>query len=78
MDLTAQIKNDLITRIKNADDLNFLHALQTLLDASEQSLYALSSEQINAIETGRNGIKEGQFHKNEAVILEMKQWLKKK
>jgi predicted transcriptional regulator len=78
MDLTAQLKKNLISRIKDSKDLNFLNALQTIFDSSEQALYELSSEQKSAIEIGRNEIKNGKFHKNEDVISEMKEWLKKK
>lgn len=78
MDLTAQIKNNLISRIKDSNDLKFLKALQTIFDSSEQSLYQLSEEQQSSIEIGRNEIKSGQVHKNEVVLSEMKEWLKRK
>jgi len=78
MDMTAQIKKNLISRIKDSKDLNFLKALQTIFDSSEQALYQLTSEQQTAIEKGRDGIKEGDFYKNEEVISEMREWLKKK
>jgi hypothetical protein len=78
MNMTAQIKKNLISRIKDSKDLNFLNALQTIFDSSEQALYQLSSEQQSAIESGRVEIKNGQFFKNGEVISEMKQWLKKK
>ena len=76
MDMTAQIKKNLISRIKDSKDLNFLKALQTIFDSSEQALYQLSSEQQTVIEKGRNEIKEGNFHKNEEVISEMREWLR--
>ena len=78
MNMTAQIKKNLILRIKDSKDLNFLNALQTIFDSSEQALFQLSSEQQSAIETGKNEIKNEQFFKNEEVISEMKQWLKKR
>ena len=78
MDMTAQIKKNLISRIKDSKDLDFLKALQTIFDSSEQALYQLSSEQQTAIEKGRKEIKEGNFHKNKEVISEMREWLKKK
>jgi hypothetical protein len=78
MNMTAQIKKNLILRIKDSKDLNFLNALQTIFDSSEQALFQLSSEQQSAIEKGRNEIKNELFFKNEEVISEMKQWLKKK
>lgn len=78
MNMTKQIKKNLILRIKDSKDLNFLNALQTIFDSSEQALYQLSPEQKSAIEAGRSEIKNGQFFKNEELISEMKQWLKKK
>ena len=78
MNMTSQIKKNLILRIKDSKDLNFLNALQTIFDSSEQALFQLSSEQQSAIEKGRDEIKNRQFFKNEEVISEMKQWLKKK
>ncbi len=77
MDMTAQIKKNLISRIKDSKDLNFLNALQTIFDSSEQALYQLSAEQQSSIEIGRNEIKEGKFHNNDEVISEMREWLKK-
>jgi len=78
MNLTAQIKKNLISRIKDSKDLNFLNALQTIFDASEQELYELSNEQKTTIESSRIEIENGNFHKNEEVISEMREWLKKK
>jgi hypothetical protein len=78
MNMTSQIKKNLILRIKDSKDLNFLNALQTIFDSSEQALFQLSSEQQSSIEKGKSDIKNGQFFKNEEVISEMKQWLKKK
>lgn len=78
MNLTAQIKKNLISRIKDSKDLNFLNALQTIFDASEQELYELSNDQKTTIENSRIEIENGNFHKNEEVISEMREWLKKK
>ncbi|WP_046759407.1 hypothetical protein [Kordia jejudonensis] len=78
MDTTAQIKNNLIRRIQDSKDLNFLKALQTIFDSSEQELFQLTAEQAESIETGRSDIKKGNFINNEIVISEMKEWLRKK
>ena len=78
MNMTSQIKKNLILRIKDSKDLNFINALQTIFDSFGQALDQLSAEQQSAIEKGRSEIKNGQFFKNEEVISEMKQWLKKK
>jgi len=45
MNMTEQIKKNLISRIKDSKDLNFLNALQIIFDSSEQALFQLSSEQ---------------------------------
>lgn len=78
MDVTSQIKNNLISRIESSKDLDFLRALQTLFDTSEQELYQLSSEQKEAISKGRKQIKSGESSSHDVVISEMKEWLLKK
>ena len=74
MNMTTQIKNSLISRIKDSDDLNFLKALQTIFDSSEQALYQLSSEQNDSIIKGREQIKNGDFVENDQLMTEMKKW----
>ncbi len=78
MDKTTQIKNNLISRIKASEDLNFLKALETLIDASESSLFKLNSEQENSIALGRKEINSNKSFDNEMVISEMRQWLENK
>jgi hypothetical protein len=78
MDMTTQIKNSLISRIKDSNDMNFLKALQTIFDSSEQSLYQLSPEQNDSIIEGREEIKNGDYIENDQLISEMKEWLTKK
>ena len=78
MDTTAQIKSNLISKIQESQDVNFLKALQTLIDTSEQALYQLSPEQENAITIGREEIKNGKSNTNESVMSEMREWLEKK
>ena len=78
MNTTEQIKRNLISRIKDSEDVNFLNALQTIFDSSEQALYKMSSKQESSIEKSRIEIETGKYHKNDEVISEMKEWLKKK
>jgi hypothetical protein len=77
MDMTTQIKNSLISRIKDSNDLNFLRALQTIFDSSEQALYQLSTEQNDSILKGREDIKNGNYIENDQLMAEMKKWLTK-
>jgi len=78
MDSTVQIKNNLISRIKNSNDLNFLKAMQTIFDSAEQELFKLNEFHKNSIEISRAEIKNGEFVKNSRVISETKNWLKKR
>lgn len=78
MDISAQIKNSLISRIKDSKDLNFLRALQTIFDSSEQSLYELTDEQKKSIEIGQSQIKEGKYKSHDQVMSEINEWLSKK
>lgn len=78
MNTTAQLKKNLISRIKDSKDINFLNAIQTIFDTSEQALYELSENQQHSIDIGSNEIKNGKFHKNQDVLVEMKEWLQKK
>jgi len=78
MNSTKQIKNSLISRIEDSEDLNFLKALQTIFDTSEQALYQLSQEQQDSIGKGREDIKRGDFNEHKEVISSMREWLKKK
>jgi len=77
MNMTTQIKNSLISRIKDSNDLNFLKALQTIFDSSEQALYQLSPDQNDLIIKGREQIKNGDYIENDQLMSEMKKWLTK-
>ena len=78
MNDTIQIKNNLISRINDSDDLDFLRTIQTLFDSSGLSLFELSEAQEESIEKGRDQIKKGNFKEHEQVILDLKAWLKSK
>ncbi len=78
MDTATQIKKSLISRIKDSKDLNFLKAVQTIFDSSEQSLFQLSSEQEDSIKKGRDEINNGESIDNEILLTNMKKWLTKK
>lgn len=78
MNTTSQIKKNLISRIKESNDLNLINKIQSVLDSSENNLYEVSIEQRAAILIGRSEIINEEFFRNDDVILEMKQWLEKK
>ena len=78
MDPTSQIKKNLISRIQNSNDINFLKALKIIIDSSEEVLTQLTQKQQSSIENGRNQIKNGDFIENDKLISELKEWLAKK
>ena len=78
MDSSIQLKKNLISRIKSSKDINFLRALQTIFDSSEQALYELNKQQKESIEMGRDEINKGDFKAHEEVMTEMREWLKRK
>ncbi len=76
MDIEVHIKENLISRIKNSNDLNFLKALQVIFDSSENELYQLNQEQKSSIEQGRKDVIEGKTKDHSEVMKETKEWLK--
>jgi hypothetical protein len=78
MNLANQLRNNLINRIESIDDINFLQAIQTILDSSNKELYELNSDQKNSIEVSRTQLIDGQELKHESVINNLDQWLKNK
>jgi len=71
MDISANIKNNLISRIQQTKDLDLLKSLQMFFDSSENSLFELSNKQSNSIEIGRNEIEKGDFIENDQAISEL-------
>lgn len=77
MDTTLYLKRNLISRIQSSTDENFLKALQTIFDCTEQELFKLNNAQKQSIETGRKDIANGQFKTKEQFKDDMTEWLKK-
>ena len=78
MDLSAQIKNSLIERIKQSENLDFLKAVQTIFDTSGEKIYELNEQQKESITVSYKQIEENNVQANEEVISEMKAWLRNK
>ena len=77
MNQSAAIKNNLIQRIEKIEDLNFLQAIQTILDTSGKALYEPTAEQQKSIEFGREQASKGQTREHSEVMADMKKWLSK-
>jgi len=72
-----ELKNILIHRISEINDIRFLEAIKTILDEkAEDSVIVLSDEQKQEIIQSRKEIKEGLFISNEELDKEIQAWLK--
>lgn len=78
MDTIARLKESLIARIKDSDDIDFLMTLQQNLEASSHELVGLTPEQEKAIEKSKEQIKSGDFSSHAQVMTLARQWLSKK
>lgn len=78
MKTATQIKTGLIDSIRQINDVDFLMAIQTILDSSDKNLYKLSAGQKRSIDISREQIRKGKFRNSEAVLSEVKRWLKNK
>jgi hypothetical protein len=76
MKTATQLKANLIDSIRQINDLDFLLAIQTILDSSDKGFFKLSAEQKRSIGISREQIKKGKFRNNESVLSDVKKWLK--
>lgn len=76
MDKTISIKENLISRIQNSNDLTFLKKIQTLFDNTENELFELSDEQKTSIDQGRIDISDQKYLPHDKVMNDTKEWLK--
>ena len=78
MNNTLQLKNNLISRIRDSKDLQFLKALQTIFDSSEQALFELNDKQKESIQISRDEINIGDYKEHCQVTSDLRKWLAKK
>jgi hypothetical protein len=71
-----QLKTLLIHRISEINDVSFLKALKTILDAkTETGVIQLTQEQLDDIIASKKEIEQGLFIENSVLEKEVKQWL---
>lgn len=78
MNLARQLRNDLIHRIEQIDDVNFLKAIQSVLDHSDEGVFELNEQQQASISISREELKNGKGLDHNAVIGELRTWLREK
>ena len=76
---SVQLKNVLIHRISEIEDIGFLEAIRTILDAkSESKIINLTPEITNEIMASKKEIEQGLFIENDVLEKEMEVWLSEK
>lgn len=76
---SIELKKALIHRIAEINDVSFLKAIKTILDAKSQSeLIALSPEQREEIMASKIEIEQGLYVEHEMLAKEVSAWLKAK
>jgi len=76
---TLELKNDLIQKIEAINDISFLEAIKTILDAkTEMTTLALTDEQLHEIIISKKEIEHGLFIEQGELEKEIKGWLKEK
>jgi hypothetical protein len=76
MNPAHQLQNDLINRIGQIDDVNFLKAIQSILDNSDKEVFQLNESQETSIEESRNQLNNGEGIPHDKVLGDLKKWLK--
>ena len=76
---TFQLKNVLIQRISEIEDIGFLEAIRTILDAkTESKIINLTPELTNEIIASRKEIEQDLFIENDSLEKEIEEWLYEK
>jgi len=75
----STLKEQLISKIQNMEDVNILKEVYRLLEIESENLesYILTDEQISIINGAREQIKKGQFLTHEEAQNKINQWLNK-
>jgi hypothetical protein len=75
---STELKNAIIDKIYEVDDVSFLEALITILDSklTKDVIYKLSLQQIDAVKDGKKQITDSDFITNEDLEKNEDEWLK--
>ncbi|MBE9480145.1 MAG: hypothetical protein IMY69_00450 [Bacteroidetes bacterium] len=76
---TLQLKNALIQKISEIEDISFLEAIKTILEAkSESKIISLTPELTKEIMASKKEIEQGLFIENNLLEKEIEEWLNEK
>ncbi len=76
---TIELKKNIILRIAEIEDSEFLKAIKTIIDSNQSdAVFKVSEPMKKDIETGRKQIREGKYTSQEDLEKEIYAWLKEK
>ncbi len=76
---TIELKKNIILRIAEIEDSEFLKAIKTIIDSNQSdAVFKVSEPMKKDIETGRKQITEGKYTTQEDLEKEIYAWLKEK
>ena len=76
---TFQLKNALIQKISEIEDISFLEAIKTILEVKSKSkIISLTPELTNEIMASKKEIEQGLFIENNLLEKEIEEWLNEK
>jgi hypothetical protein len=76
---TFQLKNALIQKISEIEDISFLEAIKTILEVkSESKIISLTPELTKEIMASKKEIEQGLFIENDLLEKEIEEWLNEK
>lgn len=71
----VQLREQVIDKIYGIDDVDYLDAINKILDVKDRGVYHLSRKQRELIELGKQQIERGEFVTNEELEAEEDKWL---
>jgi len=74
----VELKNRLIQKIKEIDDIQFLEAIKTILDSKSEKTIILTEDQEEEILLSQSEVKEGLFIEQKEIDEQINRWLKEK
>ena len=73
---TIELKNILIHKIAEIEDVSFLKAIKTILDSkADKEILSLTNEQRTEIMESKKEIEQGLFIEHDELDKEIKEWL---
>ncbi|MCD4679532.1 MAG: hypothetical protein K8S00_04015 [Bacteroidales bacterium] len=75
-----EIRNQIIQKLQEINDLSFLEAVKTIIDSKteKQKVFYINEEMENILHERKEKIEKGEFIDNDSVFKESEEWLKGK